>query len=167
MKTFPLPASESTFLCPAMQYKIPQNVQVEDKIVGPLTLKQLIILGVGGGFTYALYTILVKKYYMEVWLPAILPSGLLTLAIAFLSINGIPFFKWVFLVLVHLKNPRVRSFSLGKADLFEATLFRKADADKQISGLKEAGEKKDRDDRDLTLKDLSQITKIVDHESVS
>lgn len=31
-----------------MQYKIPQNVQIEDKIVGPLTLKQLIICGVGG-----------------------------------------------------------------------------------------------------------------------
>lgn len=29
-----------------MQYKIPQNVQLEDKIVGPLTLKQLIIVGI-------------------------------------------------------------------------------------------------------------------------
>lgn len=29
-----------------MQYKIPQNVQIEDKIVGPLTMKQLIICGI-------------------------------------------------------------------------------------------------------------------------
>ena len=35
-----------------MQYKIPQNVQIEDKIVGPLTLKQLGILGFGGATAY-------------------------------------------------------------------------------------------------------------------
>lgn len=37
-----------------MQYKIPQNVRIEDKIVGPLTLKQLAIVGVTireGGFS--------------------------------------------------------------------------------------------------------------------
>ena len=49
-----------------MQYKIPQNVRIEDKIVGPLTLKQLIILGVGGGITYAIYVALARVYYVEV-----------------------------------------------------------------------------------------------------
>ena len=77
-----------------MQYKIPQNVQIEDKIVGPLTLKQLIILGVGGGFTYAIYTILASKYYWEVWLIPTAVPGLLTLAFTFIKINGIPFGKW-------------------------------------------------------------------------
>ncbi len=99
-----------------MQYKIPQNVQIEDKIVGPLTLKQLAIVGVGGGFTYALYTYLAKRYYIEVWLPAILPSTLLTLAIAFLKINGISFGPWVLYAIEFIANPRKRIFQMGAAD---------------------------------------------------
>ena len=40
-----------------MQFKIPQDVQRADKIVGPLTLRELIIVGIGGGFTYAACTL--------------------------------------------------------------------------------------------------------------
>lgn len=40
------------------QYKVPQNVEAEDKIIGPLTLKQFIyaIIGVGWGFfTFSIF----------------------------------------------------------------------------------------------------------------
>ena len=42
--------------------KIPQNVYVEDRIVGPLTLKQIIVVCIGGGFSYALWASISKAY---------------------------------------------------------------------------------------------------------
>ena len=35
--------------------KIPQNVYVEDRIIGPVTLKQLAMVGIGMGISYAIF----------------------------------------------------------------------------------------------------------------
>ena len=40
--------------------KIPQNIYVEDRIIGPVTLKQLIITGLGMGISYVLYATVTK-----------------------------------------------------------------------------------------------------------
>lgn len=95
-----------------MQYKIPQNVQIEDKIVGPLTLKQLIYLGIGGGITYAIYTALASKYYIEVWIWFVAPPALLTLAFTFIKVNGIPFAKWILLMIEYIYNPKKEHLNL-------------------------------------------------------
>ena len=66
---------------PIEPVKIPQNVYIEDRIVGPLTLRQIIMIAVGGGFSYALYASIAKSYgppnlivTVLVWLPAILSA---------------------------------------------------------------------------------------------
>jgi len=72
-----------------MQFKVPQNVQREDRIVGPLTLKQLIICGIGFAVDYAIYTSL-SKYY--IWVTWILPVGIvaiITMAFAFAKPLGL------------------------------------------------------------------------------
>jgi hypothetical protein len=74
-----------------MQYKVPQDVQREDTIIGPITLKQMGILGVGGGIAYILYVSLAKSYYAEVWLPPVVIVSAITLAFAFLKIANMPF----------------------------------------------------------------------------
>lgn len=74
-----------------MQYKVPQDVQREDTIIGPLTLKQMGILGIGGGICYAIYVTLAKKYFMEIWLPPVIVVSAITLAFAFLRIYNLPF----------------------------------------------------------------------------
>lgn len=64
-----------------MQYKIPQNVGIEDKIVGPLTLRQLIILAIGIGISYTLFAVMNKIYelnileYIVIAIPAILSAA--------------------------------------------------------------------------------------------
>ena len=91
-----------------MQYKIPQNVRIEDKIVGPLTLKQLITSGVGGGITYAIYIVLARKYFVEIWLlPTAISAGL-TLIFTFVKIRGLSFSKWMLLMVEYFKNPKKR-----------------------------------------------------------
>lgn len=42
----------------AMRFQVPQFIEVEDKIFGPLTLKQFIYLAGGGGLSFAVYAIL-------------------------------------------------------------------------------------------------------------
>lgn len=69
------------------QYQVPQFIEVEDKIFGPLTLKQFIYVAGGGGVCLALFTIL------PMWLsiPLMLPPLALSLALAFYQVNDRPF----------------------------------------------------------------------------
>lgn len=78
-----------------MQYKVPQDVQREDTIVGPITLKQLIILAVGGGLAYAIYIQLSAIYFAQIWLPPVLIISAITLAIAFLKVHDLPFYEFL------------------------------------------------------------------------
>jgi hypothetical protein len=78
-----------------MQFKVPQDVQREDTIIGPITLKQMIIIGVGGGIAYAIYVSLAKTYYMEIWLPPVAIILALTAAFAFLKVYNMTFEKFV------------------------------------------------------------------------
>lgn len=140
-----------------MQYKIPQNVQIEDKIVGPLTLKQLIILGVGGGITYAIYTYLASRYSIGIWIWFVVPPGMLTAAFAFLKINGIPFAKWIILTAEHFYNPRKRTFLMGAGDDYKTKLFteKKVEQKDDTEKIKAAETAEKR-------KHLAEITKLVD-----
>ncbi|MEK7068583.1 MAG: PrgI family protein [Patescibacteria group bacterium] len=69
------------------QYQVPQFIEVEDKIFGPLTLKQFIYLAGGGGACLALFTLL------PLWLalPLMIPPVGLAFALAFYQVNGRPF----------------------------------------------------------------------------
>lgn len=78
-----------------MQFKVPQDVQREDTIIGPITMRQLIILAIGGGATYAIYVSLATTYYTEIWLPPVVLVGATTLAFAFLKINDQPFYRFL------------------------------------------------------------------------
>lgn len=91
-----------------LQFKIPQNVEVEDKIVGPLTMKQLVICAGGGGVCYVLYLTLAKSYFVQVWAPPIAFIATVTLAVAFLEIRGIKFIKWILLMIEAMMNPNKR-----------------------------------------------------------
>ena len=78
-----------------MQFKVPQDVQREDQIIGPLTLKQMVILGVGGGLAYLVYIQLSRSYHIEVWLLPVFIISALTIALAFLKIHGLPFYQFI------------------------------------------------------------------------
>ena len=141
-----------------MQYKIPQNVQIEDKIVGPLTLKQLAILGAGGGISYAIYIALASKYFITLWIWFVAPPALLTLAIAFLKINGIPFLKWIVLLIEYNLNPKKRTFVMGAGDNYKATIFAKKEEKVQTDTEKNGKAARDK----KHIRELGNITKLVD-----
>jgi len=87
-----------------MQYKIPQNLEIADKIVGPLTMRGLIIAGVGGGIAYFAY----MKLDDDTWPFIVVPVVLLTLAIIFVKINDMNFLKWISSLLLLMLTPNRR-----------------------------------------------------------
>lgn len=75
-----------------MSAKIPQDVTREDRLVGPLTLKQFLYVLGGGGVTFIFYRLYLQGYlYLIEFAPIAFVVVLFTLAMAFGSINGRPF----------------------------------------------------------------------------
>lgn len=70
-----------------MIFKVPQFIEVEDKIFGPLTFKQFVYLVGGAGACFLLWTFLPHLLA----LPLILPVAGLALALAFYKVNNRPF----------------------------------------------------------------------------
>lgn len=70
-----------------MQFRVPQFIEVEDKIFGPLSFKQFIYLAGGVGIMYVLYRIL--PIWISIFL--IVPVGILAGLLTFYKVNGKPF----------------------------------------------------------------------------
>lgn len=74
-----------------MRFQVPQFIEVEDKIFGPLTFKQFVYLAGGGGICVILFTFLPK--FIAVLLS--LPVAALALALAFYKVNDKPFINLI------------------------------------------------------------------------
>ncbi len=70
-----------------MQFQVPQFIEVEDKIFGPLTVRQFIYLAGAAGISFILYVLLPLFLALLLALPVIL----LALALAFYKVNNRPF----------------------------------------------------------------------------
>lgn len=70
-----------------MRYQVPQFIEVEDKIIGPFTVKQFVYLAGGSFMCFMAYTY-VTFYIALILIAIIIP---LSLALAFYKINNKPF----------------------------------------------------------------------------
>lgn len=86
------------------QFVVPQFIDVEDKIIGPITTRQFIILLVGA--------IIIGIFYKVFDFTLFIVSGLAMLAIAgtfaFLKINGRPFHYFILNLFQTFKRPKLR-----------------------------------------------------------
>lgn len=95
---------------PIEPVKIPQNVQIEDRIIGPVTLRQLIITIIGCGISYAIWSSLQKAFgavgitvTVVAWIPAVI-----FIAFAFIKVYDLSLFRIVFLMLERSVKPQIR-----------------------------------------------------------
>jgi hypothetical protein len=96
-----------------MQFKVPQNISMEDRIAGPLTMMQFIILVVGGGFAWIEYNLLTIFSPINTII-AILIATLAT----FLSVgqfNGQPMYRFFRYILMFAFTPHTRIWHKGAA----------------------------------------------------
>ncbi|MFH1088397.1 MAG: PrgI family protein [Patescibacteria group bacterium] len=101
-----------------MAVKIPQNIDKEDKLVGPLTLKQFLYVLGGAGVTFVAYQGYVQYYLFahEFFIIAFIASAI-ALSFAFLKINGLPFITFINNLLAFLFVKRSRMW--GKDNTLE------------------------------------------------
>ena len=69
-----------------MQYQVPQFIEVEDKIFGPLTFRQFVYLAGAGGISLIFFTIF--PLWFSIFLSV--PFVVLGVALAFYQVNGRP-----------------------------------------------------------------------------
>ena len=72
-----------------MEYQVPQFIEVEDKIIGPLTLRQFIY--VAGGAGIVVICLLLLPLVLGVIIAV--PVAALSAALAFYKVNGKPFIE--------------------------------------------------------------------------
>lgn len=68
------------------QYQVPQFIEVEDKIFGPLTLRQFIWLAGGGSICLIFFTLLPFYLFVACSIPVMVFSA----GLAFYKVNGRP-----------------------------------------------------------------------------
>lgn len=70
-----------------MRFEVPQFIEIEDKIFGPLTWKQFIYLAGGAGFGIVAFFMLPFLFFVILAIPV----GALSAALAFYPVNNRPF----------------------------------------------------------------------------
>lgn len=86
-----------------MRYQVPQFIEMEDKLFGPLTLKQFIYIAGGIGASIAMYLFL--PIYISI-LPIIFMLGFSAM-LAFLKVNNRPFIFALESFVKYIINPKL------------------------------------------------------------
>jgi len=86
-----------------MQFKVPQFIEIEDKIIGPLTLKQFLYILGGFGVLAVLW------FYLELglFIAIAIPIAAFVLGLAFYKVNGRPLVYILGSVIKYLIKPKL------------------------------------------------------------
>lgn len=84
-----------------MQFQVPQFTEIEDKIIGPFTLKQFLYLLGGGVIIFIFY----KLFNLFICIILSFPIAAITIALAFIRINNRPFISVIKNFLGFLRKP--------------------------------------------------------------
>lgn len=89
--------------------KIPQNVYVEDRIIGPITLRQIMVVMISSGISYAIWAAMRSVGPITGFQTVIawIPAGIGTI-FSFVTINGISLLKILLLSLEKIDKPSRR-----------------------------------------------------------
>ena len=96
-----------------MQFKVPQKIDIEDKIIGPLSMVQFVYAVVGGFLTYTVFTKLPAPFG---WFLGFI-VGILTFMVVFVKINGHPFTHFLRNALIYFVSPKTRIWHKGDSDV--------------------------------------------------
>lgn len=86
-----------------MRFKVPQFIELEDKIIGPLTLKQFLYFLAGGMILFVLWFLLTLSVFIIVTIPVI---GI-ALAFAFYKPHGRPLISSILSFINYIRKPRL------------------------------------------------------------
>jgi len=94
-----------------LQFKVPQNIDMQDRILGPLTMVQFVYAVVGFGTCYAIFSSLPRplSYFL------IAPIALFVICLDFIKVNERPFLDFFISAIEYASTPKKRFWhqSLG------------------------------------------------------
>lgn len=85
-----------------MQYKVPQNIDQEDKILGPLTFVQFIYVLIGG----AIVILSLALFDTALFLLISIPTIILTACFALIKVQDQPFSRFFVAFLHYIRRPK-------------------------------------------------------------
>lgn len=85
------------------QFQVPQFIETEDKIVGPLTIRQFLYLAAAAAIAFLLF------FFVELWLWLIFAAifGFIAALFAFVKVNGRSFEKIILVAFKYYWGPRL------------------------------------------------------------
>ncbi len=86
------------------QFVVPQFIDAEDKIIGPLTARQFVELLVTGLLMFTLFKLLSFVWFLVIGIPVFSIGVILT----FVRVNGQPFHMFLLNLIQSLKKPKLR-----------------------------------------------------------
>lgn len=102
------------------QFVVPQFIDVEDKIIGPISARQFVILLAAGLVDALLFKLLRFEIFLLVGIPIIAFAGIF----AFIKINGQPFHFFLLNLLQTFRKPQLRVWDKSLTDA-EVRVFTK------------------------------------------
>jgi hypothetical protein len=91
----------------AIQYKVPQNIDMQDRVIGPLTMVQFLYAVFGGGFAYISFS----SFPSPINILAAFLIAAFTACIIFVKINERPFLSFLGNLISFSMTPRFRVWS--------------------------------------------------------
>ncbi len=125
---------------------VPQYIDVEDKIAGPLTWKHLGWIFGGSAISLIAFTLLDRVTFFMV----VIPIGLLTIALAFYKPNGIPLSAFIGYGFVYLFHPKTYTWQ-------REVQTKQTQKKKEQTKITTTSEKKQ-----ITINDIEAITQTLD-----
>ncbi len=129
-----------------MQFRVPQKIDLEDKIIGPFTLRQFLYLLAGGMLDYIWF----RFFPFGLALLLIIPTSIFFIAMAVARVQDQPFPKFLGSLILFIFKPKERTW--GR----EAPL-------PKLMVIKEKEKKKtDPEDKKMTKGELEKLSTILD-----
>ncbi len=120
-----------------MRFQVPQFIEIEDKIFGPMTFKQAIYVGGSGGAIIALF------YFLPTFVAVLIsiPIGVFAGALAFFKVNNRPFIVYVESMFNYMINEKMYIWKKREKTVKENGDERKNTPAKEKGGLDDINKK--------------------------
>ncbi|HLC38885.1 MAG TPA: PrgI family protein [Patescibacteria group bacterium] len=92
-----------------MQFEVPQKIDLEDKVIGPLTLKQFFYLLAGGMLDYIWF----RFFSFAIFVILALPTTAFFVAMALARVQDQPFPKFLGSLVLYTLRPKQRTWGRG------------------------------------------------------
>ncbi|MDO8444271.1 MAG: PrgI family protein [bacterium] len=93
-----------------LRFKVPQNIDMEDRILGPLTMVQFVYAVIGFGICYIAANAIPSPFSYVI----IAPVALFVICLDFVKINEQPFTHFIKSAIVYMTTPRQRFWHEGE-----------------------------------------------------